>query len=76
MVLSAIQLEIIYPILVVKDDPKIAHIIKVYLQGAGSRVIHVDRGTQALEEARKEKPLFVILDPMLPVMSGEEVLRD
>jgi DNA-binding response OmpR family regulator len=56
----------VYPILVVEDDPKIAHIVKVYLEGAGFRVIHVDRGAQALEEARKEKPLLVILDLMLP----------
>ena len=34
----------VYPILVVEDDPKIAHIVKVYLEGAGFRVIHVDRG--------------------------------
>lgn len=63
----------IYPILVVEDDPKIAHIVKVYLEGAGFRVIHVDRGAKALEEARKEKPLLVILDLMLPDMGGEEV---
>ena len=63
----------VYPILVVEDDPKIAHIVKVYLEGAGFRVIHVDRGTQALEEVKKEKPLLVILDLMLPDMSGEEV---
>jgi hypothetical protein len=61
----------VYPILVVEDDPKIAHIVKVYLEGAGFRVIHVDRGAKALEEARKEKPLLVILDLMLPDMSGE-----
>lgn len=63
----------VYPILVVEDDPKIAHIVKVYLEGAGFRVIHADRGARALDEARKEKPLLVILDLMLPDMSGEEV---
>jgi len=63
----------VYPILVVEDDPKIAHIVKVYLEGAGFRIIHVDHGAQALEEVRKEKPLLVILDLMLPDMSGEEV---
>jgi two-component system OmpR family response regulator len=63
----------LYPILIVEDDPKIAHIVKVYLEGAGFRVIHVDRGAKALEEARKEKPLLVILDLMLPDKSGEEI---
>lgn len=63
----------VYPILVVEDDPKIAHIVKVYLEGAGYRVVHVDRGKDALEAAGNEKPLLVILDLMLPDISGEEV---
>ncbi len=63
----------LYPIFVVEDDPKIAHIVKVYLEGAGFRVIHFDHGKVALEEARKEKPLLIVLDLMLPDMSGEEL---
>lgn len=62
-----------HPILIVEDDPKIAHIVKVYLEGAGYRVVSVDRGKNALDTAGKEKPLLVILDLMLPDMSGEEV---
>jgi DNA-binding response OmpR family regulator len=63
----------VYPILVVEDDLKIAHVVKVYLESAGFRVVHVDRGKDALEAAGKEKPLLVILDLMLPDMGGEEV---
>ena len=63
----------LYPILVVEDDPKIAQIVKVYLEGAGFRVVHADRGKDALVEAAKEDPLLVILDLMLPDMGGEEV---
>jgi two-component system OmpR family response regulator len=63
----------LYPILVVEDDPKIAHIVKVYLEGAGFRVVHADRGKDALKAAQKEIPLLVILDLMLPDMSGEEL---
>lgn len=63
----------LYPILVVEDDPKIAHIVKVYLEGAGFRVIHSEHGKDALDAARKEKPLLVILDLMLPDISGEEL---
>jgi DNA-binding response OmpR family regulator len=63
----------LYPILVVEDDPKIAHIVKVYLEGAGFRVVHVDRGKDALKAAQKEIPLLVILDLMLPDISGEEL---
>jgi DNA-binding response OmpR family regulator len=63
----------LYPILVVEDDNKIAHIVRVYLEGAGYRVIHVERGRDALEAAKKETPLLIILDLMLPDTSGEEL---
>lgn len=63
----------LYPILVVEDDPKIAHIVKVYLEGAGFRVTHSGLGKDALKAAKKEKPLLVILDLMLPDISGEEL---
>ncbi len=63
----------IYPILVVEDDAKIARIVRVYLEGAGFRVAHVQRGRDALEAMLTENPLLVILDLMLPDMSGEEV---
>jgi DNA-binding response OmpR family regulator len=63
----------LYPILVVEDDQKIAHIVKIYLEGAGFRVVHASRAKEALEAAQKEIPLLVILDLMLPDMSGEEL---
>jgi two-component system OmpR family response regulator len=63
----------LYPILVVEDDQKIARIVKVYLEGAGFRVLHFDHGRDAIEAALKEKVLLVLLDLMLPDMSGEEV---
>ncbi len=64
------------PILVVEDDKKIARIVKVYLEGEGYRVIHADRGRPAIEAAQKEPPLLVVLDLMLPDMSGEEVYQE
>lgn len=63
----------LYPILIVEDDPKIAHIVKVYLEGAGFRTVHAGLGKDALEAAKKERPLLIILDLMLPDMSGEEL---
>jgi len=64
------------PILVVEDDKKIARVVKVYLEGGGYRVNHAESGKTALDAARKETPLLVILDLMLPDMSGEEVLQE
>jgi DNA-binding response OmpR family regulator len=62
-------------ILVVEDDRKIANVVKVYLETAGYRTVLADRGRDALDAALKEPPLAVILDLMLPDISGEEVCQ-
>lgn len=64
------------PILIVEDDKKIANVVRIYLEGAGYRVIHTDKGKKAIEVALSEKPLAVILDLMLPDISGEEVCQE
>lgn len=66
----------IYSILVVEDDKKIANIVKVYLEGAGYRVACVERGKEAIDFALKETPLLVILDLKLPDISGEVVCQE
>jgi len=66
----------IQPILIVEDDRKIARIVKVYLEGAGYRVSAAETGKEALELALKEMPALVILDLMLPDMSGENVCQE
>jgi DNA-binding response OmpR family regulator len=63
------------PILVVEDDPKISNVMKVYLQEAGYRVMQTESGKEALDMAASERPLAVILDLMLPDISGEEVCQ-
>jgi DNA-binding response OmpR family regulator len=63
----------LYPILIIEDDAKIAQIVKVYLEGAGFRVVHAERGDDALARVARENPLLVILDLMLPDISGEEL---
>ena len=63
-------------ILLVEDDRKIARVVKVYLEDAGYRVVHVEKGKDAISSAMKELPLAVILDLMLPDTSGEEVCQE
>ncbi len=63
------------PILLIEDDRKIARVAKVYLEGAGFRVLHAADGASALSLAEKEMPLAVILDLMLPDMPGESVCQ-
>ena len=66
----------IYPIIVVEDDRKMARMVKAYLEGVGFRVIHFEKGKEAIEAALKEIPLLVILDLKLPDISGEEVCQE
>jgi len=64
------------PILLIEDDRKIARVVKVYLEGAGYKVIHVEKGREAMDSALKDMPLAVILDLMLPDMTGEELCQE
>jgi len=63
-------------ILLVEDDKKIARIVKVYLENAGYKVIQAEKGKDAIAATMKEPPLAVILDLMLPDISGEEVCQE
>jgi len=64
------------PILVVEDDKKISNVVKIYLEGAGYRVLQFIKGKDAIEAALEEKPMAVILDLMLPDITGEEVCQE
>jgi len=70
-----VYLDMTNQIIVVEDDKKIAGVVKVYLEGQGFRVAIFHRGKEALDFAMKEPPALVILDLMLPDMSGEEVCQ-
>jgi DNA-binding response OmpR family regulator len=65
-----------HPILLVEDDVKLAEIARVYLEQAGFRVIHTESGVSALVLAKRENPVLVVLDLMLPDLSGEAVCRE
>jgi DNA-binding response OmpR family regulator len=63
------------PILVVDDDRKIAALVRAYLEREGYRVIAAADGREAVERARAERPMLIVLDLMLPELDGFEVLR-
>ena len=62
-------------VLVVEDDPDVQSVIVGALDQAGYRVLAARSGVEALLLARREKPDAITLDLLLPVMTGEEVLR-
>ena len=62
-------------ILVVDDEPKIVKLSRDYLEKDGFRVIAAGSGSEALSQARRERPDLIVLDLMLPGMDGWEVCR-
>lgn len=63
-------------ILVVDDEPDITALVAYHLAKAGYRVSTAATGADALRAAREERPDIVVLDLMLPGLSGYEVLGE
>ncbi len=63
-------------VLVVDDDEAIRDVVAEVLRDEGYEVVCAENGVQALRELHKERhPDVVLLDLMMPVMSGWEVLE-
>jgi two-component system alkaline phosphatase synthesis response regulator PhoP len=62
-------------VLVVDDDTKTVELVKLYLNRDGYRVFTAGDGNEALRLARENHPDLIVLDLMLPGISGLEVCR-
>ncbi len=62
-------------ILVVDDEPEIVALVAYHLGKAGYRLTTASTGQDALEAARRERFSLIVLDLMLPGMSGFDVLE-
>jgi DNA-binding response OmpR family regulator len=62
-------------VLVVDDDVKTVELVKLYLNRDGYRVITAYNGIDALQIARESHPDLIVLDLMLPGMSGLDICR-
>ncbi|MDO5047236.1 MAG: response regulator transcription factor [Anaerococcus sp.] len=63
-------------ILIVEDEKAISNIVRTYLEKDGYKVYQAYDGKKALEIFTSTKIDLVILDLMLPKLSGEEVIKD
>lgn len=68
-------MNILKTVLVVEDEPKIRDVITSYLKKDGYEILESAFGKEALKTLMNEAVDIVILDLMLPDMSGEEVCR-
>lgn len=63
------------PILIVDDEDDLRELLDLNLRREGFRTALAANGAEAIAAARAERPALVVLDLMLPDMSGTEVCR-
>jgi len=62
-------------VLVVDDDPPSLELLQAYLEDVDCKTVPAHDGTDALEIIAKEPPDLILLDVMMPKMSGFEVCK-
>jgi len=62
-------------ILVADDEPDVLQLVSLNLKNAGFNVLKAEDGMSALTQARESMPALIVLDLMLPEMSGLEVCK-
>jgi PAS domain S-box-containing protein len=63
-------------VLIVDDDPTAAELIAVRFEGLASSVLRAHGGREAIGVARREKPDLIVLDLMMPDVSGFDVVAE
>jgi DNA-binding response OmpR family regulator len=62
-------------ILLVEDEATVREIVRKYLERDGFRVLETASGEEALRLVREHQPNLIVLDIMLPELSGYDVIR-
>lgn len=62
-------------ILVVDDEKVILEVLEAYFEKEGWQVLFASNGIDALKKVKEQSPDLIILDLMLPDISGEEICR-
>ena len=60
-------------VLIVDDEPQTVELIRLMFKTLGQEADGVSTGAEALSRVQRAKPLMVLLDVMLPDMSGYDV---
>lgn len=60
-------------ILVVDDEPSIRRLLNVALSSRGFEVVEAEDGLQAMGMVAAEKPDLIVLDVMMPGLTGHQV---
>lgn len=62
-------------VLVIDDEPNIVQTLKDRLEMNEYDVVTASNGREGLQQAEKEKPDVILLDVIMPVMDGHEMLE-
>ncbi len=62
-------------ILIIEDEEKVSEVLKAYLEKEGYKVYCATKGLKGIEIFKSKDIKLVILDLMLPDISGEEVCQ-
>jgi DNA-binding response OmpR family regulator len=63
-------------ILIIDDEPSIHEVARAYLERDGFIVYSAHDGREGLDLALTKRPALIVLDLMLPDLSGEEICRE
>ena len=62
-------------LLIIEDDVDVAEMLVTYFNGQGYSVLHADEGLDGVKLARTQFPNLILLDLMLPDITGFDVCR-
>lgn len=62
-------------IVIVEDEPTICEMYRIKLEIAGFDVAVAENGQEGLEVCEDKKPDLILLDLMMPIMNGDEMLE-
>jgi CheY-like chemotaxis protein len=62
-------------VLVVDDEPFMIRLIEIVLERDGHAMIKASNGSEAIDIARSQRPVLIIMDGMMPKMDGLTALR-
>ena len=63
-------------VLVIDDEPDVLMLCRVNLEQAGHEVLVAKGGAEGMELARSRRPDVIVLDLMMPMMDGFDVLEE
>ena len=62
-------------ILIADDDPDLRQLVRINLESTDCRIVEANDGEKTLELLLIERPTLIILDVMMPGLTGWEILR-